>query len=144
MTYFVLPGRKGKQYLAIATLVGTLESSKIGLCRAGPASIQLWSLSPSNNLAGKLSPKATCESVLCIDEGSALQIKWCPLPSHDSASYLYIFEIYTNIKGQGKPGAQKSMGVLAAVTTDGTVGIYKVPETNIQKKGVTGPSYGER
>ncbi len=79
------PERNGKQYLAVAVLVDTSEPIKIGMSTDHPssASIQLWSLSPSTQIDQKPHPIAVCELVMCIEEGSALQLKWCPLPSHD-------------------------------------------------------------
>ena len=29
-----------------------------------------------------------CETVLCIDSGPALEVRWCPLPCHDGVGRL--------------------------------------------------------
>ena len=89
----ILLARSGKRYLAVSTLANPSEPVKIGLRSPNnsPASIQIWSLSPSNQLNGRIYSKVFCESILCMEEGSPLQLKWCPLPSHDTVcvSYLY-------------------------------------------------------
>lgn len=119
--------RGGRQYMAIATLIGTTNPVKVGLPtnHPSPASIQFWSLSAHIGPNQTSSPKLSCELVACIEEGSALQLKWCPLPSH----------------GTGKSASQKGLGILAAVTTNGVVGIYRVPEPLSLKKGEIKPSY---
>jgi transcription factor C subunit 6 len=39
-----------------------------------------------------------CEMVLCIDSGPPLELKWCPLPSHDSVRFPTILLLLQFIK----------------------------------------------
>lgn len=86
--------RSFKQYLAVGPLSSSTHVPEVGVSVRHPtkASIQIWSLSPSRDLAEDKHPESPdpgqlkCEMVLCIDAGSALELKWCPLPSHDSVS----------------------------------------------------------
>lgn len=90
------PARNFRQYLAVSTYPTPLYSPMVSsrLSRPAPASIQIWSFGPettSNVVLSSLEPslkdaKARCELVLCISAGPALDIKWCPLPAHDSDS----------------------------------------------------------
>ena len=85
LTSRVEPDCSYRYYLAVAPLPSRTHSPEIGIKvpRPSRACIQLWSLGPS---AGSDDDKGEmrCEMVLCIDSGSALELKWCPLPSHDS------------------------------------------------------------
>ena len=82
-----LPGCSYKYYLAVAPLPLRTHSPKIGVKVPRPqrACVQLWSLGPSAGIetAGVDKGEMRCEMVLCIESGSALELKWCPLPSHD-------------------------------------------------------------
>jgi hypothetical protein len=40
-----------------------------------------------------------CEMVLCIDSGPAYELKWCPLPSHDTVSFLLSFSLLDCVDG---------------------------------------------
>ena len=74
-------------YLAVAPLLSRTHSPKIGIKLPRPSSscIQLWSLGRSAGVGESADDKGKmqCEMVLCIDSGPALELKWCPLPSHD-------------------------------------------------------------
>ena len=76
-----------KYYLAVAPLPSRTHSPKIGIKvpRPSRSCIQLWSLGPSTGVgeSGDDKGEMRCEMVLCIDSGPALELKWCPLPSHD-------------------------------------------------------------
>jgi hypothetical protein len=76
-----------KYYLAVAPLPSRTYSPKIGIKvpRPSHSCIQLWSLGPSAGVeeSGDDKGEMRCEMVLCIDSGPALELKWCPLPSHD-------------------------------------------------------------
>jgi transcription factor C subunit 6 len=60
-----------------------------------PASIQIWSL---GRLPDPTNPglHVRGEMMICIDQGCALQIKWCPLPSHDEVGPFVITYSYPN------------------------------------------------
>ena len=77
-----------KYYLAVAPLPSRTHSPEIGIKipRPSRACIQLWSLGPSAGVGRSDDDEGDmrCELVLCIDSGPALELKWCPLPSHDS------------------------------------------------------------
>ena len=76
-----------KYYLAVAALPSRTHSPKIGIKvpRPSRSCIQLWSLGPSTGVgeSGDDKGEMRCEMVLCIDSGPGLELKWCPLPSHD-------------------------------------------------------------
>ncbi|TRM55617.1 WD40-repeat-containing domain protein [Schizophyllum amplum] len=106
------PTRSYTQYLAVAPFPSKSHSPDFGVKtpRPSPACIQIWSLAPSEDCptnAGKMK----CEMVLCIKSGPAHELKWCPLPSHDSET--------------DKP---RKLGVLTGIFEDGSVSIYVVPE----------------
>lgn len=88
LTSRVEPDCSYKHYLAVAPLPSRTHSPEIGVKVPCPsrACVQLWSLGPSDGVEGSGDDKGEmrCEMVLCIDSGPALEIKWCPLPSHDS------------------------------------------------------------
>ena len=78
------------RYIAVATFPSSsftpTPSPEMTVSR--PACIQLWSYGPcekgsTGDLAG-INAHIKCQLVLCIDEGPAYEMKWCPLPSHDS------------------------------------------------------------
>ena len=77
-----------KHYLAVAPLPSRTHSPEIGIKvpRPSRACVQLWSLGPSGDAETSDDDKGEmrCEMVMCIDSGPALELKWCPLPSHDS------------------------------------------------------------
>lgn len=87
LTSRVEPDCSYKYYLAVAPLCSRTHSPEIGIKvpRPSRACIQLWSLGPSAGVGGSDDDKGEmhCEMVLCIDSGPALELKWCPLPSHD-------------------------------------------------------------
>lgn len=76
-------GREFKQYLAVAPFPNSSHSPEIGVKVQRPSNscIQIWSLSAKSGApdAGQMK----CEMVLCLDNGPAFDLKWCPLPSHD-------------------------------------------------------------
>jgi transcription factor C subunit 6 len=92
-------GRSYRQYLAVAPFPSQSHSPDIGtrVKRPSHACIQIWSLGPTSernrndgwdtlednkpDVGGMI-----CEMVICIESGPAHQIRWCPLPSHDSVS----------------------------------------------------------
>ncbi|KAF6763682.1 hypothetical protein DFP72DRAFT_480903 [Ephemerocybe angulata] len=105
--------RSHKQYLAVAPFPNSSHSPEIGVKvqRPSTACIQIWSLSSKD---GSLSAgRMKCEMVLCIDSGSAVELKWCPLPSHDE------------FNGEASP---KKLGLLAGTFEDGSFCVYAVPE----------------
>jgi len=77
-----------KHYIAVAPLPSRTHSPEIGIKvpRPSHACVQLWSLGPSEGAETSDDDKGEmrCEMVMCIDSGPALELKWCPLPSHDS------------------------------------------------------------
>ncbi len=88
LTSRVDPDCSYKYYLAVAPLLSRTHSPEIGIKvpRPSRSCIQLWSLGPSIGVGGSGDDRGEmhCEMVLCIDSGPALELKWCPLPSHDS------------------------------------------------------------
>ena len=87
-----LPAFSYRQYLAVAPLPSGSHSPNVGvrLQDPTPACIQVWSLGPSmanseDGSAGIL----RCDLVLGVDSGPALDLKWCPLPSHDAVCTQY-------------------------------------------------------
>ncbi|KAL5529271.1 hypothetical protein ACEPAG_5256 [Sanghuangporus baumii] len=124
--------RSFKQYVAVAPLPSKSYSPSIGRkCRTPSSScIQIWSYAPkslrqgtSDKGKGKAAEedadsdfgKMACELVLCIDCGTAQEIKWCPLPSHDSWADL-------------QPGGVRKLGLLAGTFEDGSLSLFSVPD----------------
>ncbi|KAJ3559407.1 hypothetical protein NM688_g374 [Phlebia brevispora] len=108
-----------RQYLAVGPLPSWSYSPEIGVKkkRPCPACIQIWSLGPSSS--GTVPDTAgdpgtmKCELVVCIDSGPAHELKWCPLPSHDSL--------------EGPATSSRRLGLLAGTFEDGSLSIYVVP-----------------
>jgi transcription factor C subunit 6 len=125
-----------KYYLAAAPLPSPTHSPKIGIKvpRPSRACVQLWSLGPSPGIgeSGDDKGEMHCEMVLCIDSGPALELKWCPLPSHDSLS-------------GPPPASPRKLGLLAGVFEDGSLSVYVVPYppdlAYTQRSSMTNPVY---
>ena len=87
LTSHAKPDCSYKYYLAVAPLPSRAHSPEIGIkvSRPSRSCIQLWSLGRSAGVGESGDDKGDmhCEMVLCIDSGAALELKWCPLPSHD-------------------------------------------------------------
>lgn len=73
------------QYVAVGAHPSTY-TPKVGtkVFRPSLSSIQIWSFGLEE---GK--PTTRCEALLCIESGHANELKWCPLPSHDSVSCTF-------------------------------------------------------
>jgi transcription factor C subunit 6 len=86
LTSRVEPDCSYNHYLAVAPLSSRTHSPEIGIKVPRPerACIQLWSLGPGVGESGDDKGAMRCNMILCIDSGPALELKWCPLPSHDS------------------------------------------------------------
>ena len=130
-----------KQYLAVGSTSSNNSSPdnspRIGLKKAKPACIQIWSLNPtamSNTSSGNRGPGfMRCELVLCIDYGPAFELKWCPLPSHDDFEVGMFagkrtFALRFNICSQQQPSSQpRKLGILAGTFGDGSLSVFAVP-----------------
>ncbi|KAI0306286.1 hypothetical protein B0F90DRAFT_1688642 [Multifurca ochricompacta] len=107
-----------KYYLAAAPFPSRTHSPEIGVKVARPqrACVQLWTLVPSSDTDRTDDDRGEmqCEMVLCIDSGPALELKWCPLPSHDP------------LAGPSQAFPRK-LGLLAGVFEDGSLSVYVVP-----------------
>ncbi|KAI0797510.1 hypothetical protein C8Q75DRAFT_738495 [Abortiporus biennis] len=120
-----------KQYLAVGPSVARKNTSFIDKKKRRPAKacIQIWSIGPSTingdvdetttssdpeEHASSLSMK--CEMVLCIDSGASHDLKWCPLPSHDSS------KVDTD-----DPRPVRKLGLLGGTFEDGSLSIFVVP-----------------
>jgi len=107
-----------KYYLAVAPFPSRTHSPGVGIKIARPsrACVQLWSFGPSPGTEGSDDDKGEmkCEMVLCIDSGPALELKWCPLPSHDPLSGPSL-------------NSPRKLGLLAGVFEDGSLSVYVVP-----------------
>ncbi|KZV71848.1 hypothetical protein PENSPDRAFT_650271 [Peniophora sp. CONT] len=120
-----------QQFLAVAPLPSTSHSPDVGARtnRPAPACIQLWALGPAkpgpeDDDTGSL----RCQLVLCIDTGSALDLKWCPLPSHDASGT--------------STTSLKRLGLLAGTFEDGSVSIWSIPHPNdVQREDHGKPAY---
>jgi transcription factor C subunit 6 len=84
------------QYLAIAPFPTRSHSPEIGVkvYRPSKACIQIWSLRSTRAADAMDEDKddcgeMKCEMVLCLEGGPAYDVKWCPLPSHDSVRPLF-------------------------------------------------------
>ncbi|GJJ12293.1 hypothetical protein Clacol_006534 [Clathrus columnatus] len=115
-----------KQYLAVGPLPSVAHSLTFGkpASRPSPACIQIWSLSPSTaNPSAEDAGVLTCPMVICVDNGSALDLKWCPLPVNDGQLYHPSSE-----------ASSQKLGVLAGVFEDGSVSLYVVPNPDFVNK----------
>ncbi|KAI0080527.1 hypothetical protein K474DRAFT_202496 [Panus rudis PR-1116 ss-1] len=115
-----------KHYLAVAPLTSQDHNTIIGsrLPRPLPACIQVWSLyatqpSELENTNTERTGSMRCELVLCHDSGSPFEVKWCPLPSHDTPPAEF---------DPAKP--PRKLGILAGAFEDGTVSLYTIPDPN--------------
>ncbi|KAG6332021.1 hypothetical protein ID866_7067 [Astraeus odoratus] len=62
------------------------------------------------------SGEVQCEMILCVENGPAQDIKWCPLPAHDRWA-------------DDRPlGRLRKLGILAGTFEDGSLSIYIVPD----------------
>ncbi|KZT53721.1 hypothetical protein CALCODRAFT_486097 [Calocera cornea HHB12733] len=99
-------GRAMTHHLAVAPFLSSLDQPTIGQ-RSSLGSvkgcIQIWSFAPQG---------ASCEMVLCTEEGPAWQLAWCPLPADDV---------------EEKKGTVRKMGLLAGCFRSGHLSIYAVP-----------------
>ncbi|KAJ7712442.1 hypothetical protein B0H16DRAFT_1624941 [Mycena metata] len=111
-------GRSYTQYLGVAPFPTAAHSPDIGVKVERPAfaCIQIWTLGPTQpgfsnkNDVGVMK----CAMVLCIDSGPAHDLKWCPLPSHDSINDQTI-----------RP---RKLGLIAGTFEDGSFSIFVVPD----------------
>ncbi|KAK0496724.1 hypothetical protein EDD18DRAFT_1309270 [Armillaria luteobubalina] len=114
------PGRQYKQYLAVAPFPTSEHSPEIGVREPRPlyACIQIWSLTPEG---------LSCELVVCIDSGPAHELKWCPLPSHDTISAC-----------DSKP---RKLGLLAGTFEDGSFSVFTIPDPGDFKRSSSDPVF---
>ncbi|KAI9065456.1 hypothetical protein FKP32DRAFT_1624196 [Trametes sanguinea] len=128
------PHYRYKQYLAVAPFPTKAHAPMIGtrIQRPSPACIQIWSLSPSQDQQDRMSVDESvanrneqasaddagemrCEMVLCIDNGPAFELKWCPLPSNDPGA-------------DGHEGTTRKLGIIGGTFEDGSLAFYTVPD----------------
>ncbi|KAJ7695972.1 hypothetical protein B0H17DRAFT_1198295 [Mycena rosella] len=110
-------GRSYTQYLAVAPFPTASHSPDVGVKVERPAlaCIQIWTLSPTKpGVNKKDSGVMKCAMVLCVDSGPAHDLKWCPLPSHDSV--------------HDQTTRPRKLGLLGGTFEDGSFSIYVVPE----------------
>ncbi|VDB82779.1 unnamed protein product [Peniophora sp. CBMAI 1063] len=120
-----------RQYLAVAPLRSTSHSPVVGVQvdRPATACIQVWTLGASaSSTASGDAGALSCALILGIDSGAALDLKWCPLPSHDV---------------QDTPSSSlRRLGLLAGTFEDGTLSIYSVPHPDdVQRDDSKQPAY---
>ncbi|WWD19510.1 hypothetical protein CI109_103971 [Kwoniella shandongensis] len=121
------------QYLAVSTLphIETRPAMYEKWPRSSHGSIQIWSLTPSENVQGDDAMNASesgptgasaggmrCEMVLCVQGGPVMEIKWMPLGAWDD------YDLST-LGQQGTPVPK--LGIIAAVQLDGSMSFYPVP-----------------
>ena len=100
-----------KQYLVVGPLPSQTYSVAIGVKkpRPSPACIQIWSLCSSQEPSGsQTSPDKgimKCEMVLCLECGPAQELKWCPLPSHDSLGVWLVHELRCGVPTDHRSGS---------------------------------------
>ncbi|THH29848.1 hypothetical protein EUX98_g4355 [Antrodiella citrinella] len=138
----ILSPRAYKQYLAVAPLPSNSHAYMVGARAQRPAyaCIQIWTLSASDSDAGEdegagedsnTDGVVRCEMVLCVESGGARELKWCPLPSHDSY----------------QPNASGSnpckLGIIAGTFEDGSISLYAVPDpANIRARAQNSANAG--
>ncbi|KZT44018.1 hypothetical protein SISSUDRAFT_1039286 [Sistotremastrum suecicum HHB10207 ss-3] len=106
-----------KQFLAVAILPSADYQIPVGLKVQRPhaGQLQIWSLEKSN-ITGL--PVIACDMVLELDCGPALDLKWCPLPSH----------------------GQDVLGLVAGTFQDGSLSIFPVPAPDSYADAPTAPT----
>ncbi|KAH7107647.1 hypothetical protein BKA62DRAFT_825110 [Auriculariales sp. MPI-PUGE-AT-0066] len=104
------------RYLAVATLPQKAYSLLVGSRRACPASIQLWQLSAVEGSAA--ATVLACNTLLHIDAGPAVQLKWCPLPCNSVSVDSTVSRSW------------RKLGLLAGTFADGSLSLYGVPDTS--------------
>ena len=92
-----------KHYLAVSPLTSQKHTPVVGsrLIRPDHSCIQIWSLSPSQPETPNSDDDPgimRCEMVVCIEAGSAFELRWCPLPSHDDLS-VRILSVFFCVRG---------------------------------------------
>ncbi|KAF8208730.1 hypothetical protein K438DRAFT_1573564 [Mycena galopus ATCC 62051] len=112
------PGRSYMQYLAVAPFSTASHSPDVGVKVKRPAlaCIQIWTLGPTQPGFANKTDKGVmrCALVLCIDSGPAHELKWCPLPSHDSIT--------------DQVTRPRKLGLIGGTFEDGSFSIYVVPD----------------
>ncbi|KAF9075115.1 hypothetical protein BDP27DRAFT_1315519 [Rhodocollybia butyracea] len=116
-------------YLAVGPLSSPSHSPDVGVRvpRPSKACMQIWSLASDTSTGndngkgkGKVKEasgpgKMRCDMVICIDAGSAYELKWCPLPSPSAK---------TSSESQ-LPG---KLGLLSGTFEDGSFAIFAIPD----------------
>ncbi|CAL1705390.1 unnamed protein product [Somion occarium] len=115
-----------KQYLAVAPLTSQTHDLVVGsrLPRPAHSCVEIWSLSPSRpeNASAvddtqEQPGMMQCEMIVCIEAGSAFELKWCPLPSHD------------NLSAPFDPASPlRKLGILAGAFEDGSISLYAISD----------------
>ncbi|WVQ84912.1 hypothetical protein IAT38_007075 [Cryptococcus sp. DSM 104549] len=126
----------GVQYLAVSTIPHIdVRPAMFDRCPADTkAAIQIWSMvSPDRPAMEVGDDDATrqkrgmkCEMVLCVQGGSALQLKWMPLGAWDD---------YDLSSSHDATKPIPKLGMIAAVQLDGSVSIHAVPHPRFVDTG---------
>lgn len=117
---------------------------KIGtrVSRPSLSSIQIWSFGLEEDAS-----TTRCEALLCIESGHANELKWCPLPSHDSVSFSLAGREFF-IEGhqlEGDTDQPRKLGLLAGTFEDGSFSVFAVPyPRDLQPSNTKGPIYSEQ
>ncbi|WVW86023.1 hypothetical protein I302_108061 [Kwoniella bestiolae CBS 10118] len=127
-----------EQYLAVSTLphLDTRPHIAEKWPQSSNGSIQIWALSPSSSdipmNGSTYNSQMTCEMVLCVNGGPAMQLKWMPLGVWDEY----------NISSMGQQGTKiPKIGVLAAIQLDGSISFYAVPHPRFIPRDQDHPVY---
>lgn len=86
--------------------------------------------------------RMTCELVLCVEGGPALDVKWMPMGAWDAVSHDVLLRgIYQLMvfQQEGDRTRIPKLGILAACQLDGTVSLYAVPHPRYLTGQAVGP-----
>jgi len=145
-----------KQYLAVAPFPSNSHSPEIGtkVLRPSYSCIQIWSLAqePTREDTGNLDPstrqtegRMSCEMVICHDSGPVHDLRWCPLPSHDSVRThnCGLFHGETDQEKYLDSIRPRKLGLLGGIFEDGSLSIYVVPQPeDMQSHDRSSPVFG--
>ncbi|KZO98669.1 hypothetical protein CALVIDRAFT_30913 [Calocera viscosa TUFC12733] len=100
-------------HLALSPFTSSLDQPTVGQrsrLSEEKGCVQIWAFGPQG---------AKCEIVLCLEDGPAWELAWCPLPADDL---------------EEKKGTLRKMGLLAGCFRSGHLSIYAVPHPEAMRK----------
>ncbi|EIW71800.1 hypothetical protein TREMEDRAFT_27087 [Tremella mesenterica DSM 1558] len=139
------------QYLAVSTLPRHDSNPTVGQkCSPdSPGCIQIWSMIAPDDVPslqhssedhemeddsrtfGKEKGEMRCELVLCVDGGSAMDLRWMPLG------------VWDEYEPSNTSDKIPKLGIIAALQLDGSVSFYPVPQPHALRRALQTSQGGE-